>query len=83
MIVLWVFHRLVRKLVRKHGSGKGEWGREPERGGGGEMWRLTMGAPLARVPNSVNARGLLALNLLRGPRNDGFTTGHYLVVLQH
>ena len=83
MTVLWVFHRLVRKLVRKHGSGKGGWRRDPERGGGGWMWRPVTSAPLAPMPDSVRARGLPALNLLRDPHKVGFTTGHYVVLLQH
>ena len=35
------------------------------------MWRLVTGAPLAPVPDGVNAGGLLALNLLRDPGNQG------------
>ena len=47
------------------------------------MWRPVIGAPLAPLPNPVNARGLPALNMLRDPRNVGFPTGQYLVLLQH
>ena len=81
MTVLWVFRRLVRKLVGKHGSGKGEWGRDRE-GGGGWLWRPIIGGPLAPRPDGVSAGGLPALNFLIDPRNVGFTTGHYLVLLQ-
>ena len=47
------------------------------------MWRHVTGVPLARVPDSVSAGGFPALNLITNPRNVGFTTGHYLVLLQH
>ena len=49
MTVLWVFGRLVRKLVRKQGSGKGGGGGGIQKGGGGWTWRPVTGAPLAPV----------------------------------
>ena len=61
----------MRKLVGKHGSGKGDRGADPERGG--RACGVFTGAPLTRVADSVSAGELQALNLLRD---------RYLVLLQ-
>ena len=47
------------------------------------MWRPVTYAPLEPLPNNVTDGGVLVLNSVRDPRNVGFTTGHYLVLLQH
>ena len=67
--------KLCAGAARERGSG------HENQNMGGWMWRRVTGAPLAAVPDSVIAGGLPALNLLRDPRNVGFTTGHYFALL--
>ena len=77
--MLSALRRLVRKLVRKHGSRKGEWGRNPKRGGGGGL--------------DVEARQWCAPGTSArqwqcwGVANSEFAyrppQRHYLVLLQH
>ena len=57
-------------------------GAGPRKGGGGLDVEACHWCAPGTSARQCQCWGLPALNLLRDPRNVGFTTGHYLVLLQ-
>ena len=67
MTLEWVFHRLVRCQIRRHGEGKGTWRRDTERGGT-RTWRPLPGEAMSPVPEAISVGSFSSLNLCGDPR---------------
>ena len=78
----WVMRQFSWCLIRKNGEGKGEWRKDPTKGGTGH-WQPIRGGPMCPLGERVSWGALGALNLLIPPRGVRFVTGHYLLCLPH
>ena len=85
MTVMCIFQRFIRCFIcRKEGEHRGTWGKDASKGGGGVLvWKPLRVAPLAPMPEAINAGSLPALKLLFEPRGVRFGTPHNQVLLQH
>ena len=72
--------RLFRRRIRKNGEGKGDWRKNPTKGGT-RSWQPLLGSPMCPLGEGVTSGVLGALNPLSDPRWGRFGTGHYLACL--
>ena len=82
MTLDWVFRRLVRCPIRRHGENKGTWRRDSKREGAW-TWRPVPGEPLSPVPEGINVGSLSSLNLCGDPQGVRFGTPHFHVAPRH
>ena len=75
MTLDWVFRRLVRCQIRRHGENKGTWRRDNERGGAW-TWRPLPGELISPMPEGISVGSLSSLNLCGDPRGVWFGTAH-------
>ena len=79
----WVMRQVFRCLIRKKGEGKGEWWKDPAKGGGGAgHTQPVRGSPMCPLGERVSSSALGALNHVSDPCGVRFDTGEYLVCLQ-